>query len=140
MTTQDHLALAGVVSLEVDGEVPARTKEVYAEYKQIADVVDADTIAMRRVRDHLQDLDLAGIVQARTKNTGLQGGSHYVFELDADLEMTIDVLRVVDRTVLCDPLTYYADMVGWLTPPPAVSYLRYVSNLSVLSLASDVSL
>lgn len=97
LTIQDHLALVAVVSLEAVNETPARTREVYATYKDIAYSIDADTIAMRRVRDHLQDLDLAGIIQAQTKNSGIQGGSHYVWDLDADFELTVDVLREVER-------------------------------------------
>jgi len=97
LTTQDHLALTAVVSLEVDGETPARTKQVYATYTNITTHIGADSIAMRRVRDHLQDLNLAGVVNAMERNTGIQGGQHYLFELGADLGTTIDVLRENER-------------------------------------------
>ncbi|EMA24903.1 Cdc6/Cdc18 family protein [Haloarcula marismortui] len=97
LTTQDHLALMAIVALETEGKAPARTREVYSRYKDIANKIDADTIAMRRVRDHLQDLDLAGVVNAIEKNQGLRGGHHYVFEVSADLGMTIDVLQENDR-------------------------------------------
>lgn len=94
---QDHLALTAVIALEAGGETPARTKHVYAGYRTIATAVDADTIALRRVRDHLQDLDLAGIVRGQTKNTGLQGGAHYRWDLNADFRMTLDVFQETDR-------------------------------------------
>jgi len=97
LTTQDHLALTAVVSLEVDGETPARTKQVYAKYTNITTHIGAESIAMRRVRDHLQDLNLAGVVNAMERNTGIQGGQHYLFELGADLGTTIDVLRENER-------------------------------------------
>jgi len=97
LTTQDHLALMAIVALETEGRAPARTREVYARYKDIANKIDADTIAMRRVRDHLQDLDLAGVVNAVEQNQGLRGGHHYVFEVSADLGMTVDVLQENDR-------------------------------------------
>lgn len=97
LTTQDHLALLSVAALESRGETPARTKEVYAEYKQFARAVETDPIAMRRVRDHLQDLDLAGAVAASQRNRGIRGGKHYVFEMAANLEMTVDVLREDER-------------------------------------------
>jgi cell division control protein 6 len=97
LTTQDHLALMAIVALETEGKAPARTREVYSRYKDIANKIDADTIAMRRVRDHLQDLDLAGVVNAVEQNQGLRGGYHYVFEVSADLGMTIDVLQENDR-------------------------------------------
>jgi cell division control protein 6 len=97
LTIQDHLVLTAIVALAAVGETPARTKQVYAKYRNVANAVDADSISMRRVRDHLQDLDLAGIVQGQTKNTGLQGGSHYRWDLNADLGMTLTVLREIDR-------------------------------------------
>ena len=97
LTTQDHLALTAVVSLEVDGETPARTKQVYAKYTDITAHIGAESIAMRRVRDHLQDLNLAGVVNAMERNQGIQGGQHYLFELGADLGTTIDVLQENER-------------------------------------------
>lgn len=97
LTTQDHLALVAVVSLAAKGETPTRTRHVYAEYTNIAHSIDADTIEMRRVRDHLQELDLIGIVEGRKKRTGIQGGPHWIWKLDADLGMTIEILEGVSR-------------------------------------------
>jgi hypothetical protein len=37
------------------------------------------------------------VIRAQTKNAGIQGGSHYVWDLDADFELTIDVLKEVER-------------------------------------------
>lgn len=104
LTAQDHLALTAVVSLEVDGETPARTKQVYAEYADITTRLGSESIAMRRVRDHLKDLDLAGIVNTIERNEGIQGGQHYLFELNADLGVTIDILRENER--LCDVMDH----------------------------------
>lgn len=97
LTTQDHLALTAVVALAVDSKTPARTRHVYSKYKDIARSIDADTIEMRRVRDHLQELDLIGIVEGRKKRTGIQGGPHWMWGLDADLGMTIEILEGVSR-------------------------------------------
>jgi cell division control protein 6 len=52
---------------------------------------------MRRMRDHLQDLDLSGVVNAIERNRGIRGGHHYLFELSTDLGMTIDVLEEGER-------------------------------------------
>lgn len=97
LTIQDKLSLMAVVGLETDGETPAPTREVYARYKEIALETGSDTIAMRRMRDHLQDLDLSGVINALERNKGIRGGHHYVFELSTDLGMTIDVLKEGDR-------------------------------------------
>lgn len=97
LTTQDHLALAGVLAHEATGETPARTRQVYATYRDISQAVGIDTIEMRRVRDHLQELDLTGIVRGERRTTGIKGGPHYVWSLDANFEMTLNVLQEVDR-------------------------------------------
>jgi cell division control protein 6 len=107
LTTQDHLALTAVLSLEIERKTPARTKTVYSRYKMIAEAIEADSIAMRRVRDHLHDLDLAGVVNGVKRNQGVQGGQHYVFELTADEEMTTDVLRENER--MSDAIEYIVD-------------------------------
>ncbi|ERJ07473.1 ORC1-type DNA replication protein 1 [Halorhabdus tiamatea SARL4B] len=93
LTTQDTLTLVAVLSLEVDGDVPARTRAVYSEYTDICNVVDADSIAMRRVRDHLQDLAMIGIIDEHEHDSGVRGGTHYRWGLATDLGTTIEVLE-----------------------------------------------
>jgi len=97
LTVQDHLSLVAVAALHSRGEAPARTRQVYGEYKEITELIGADSIALRRVRDHLQELDLAGIVEGNTRHSGVKGGQHYVWDLDADYSTVIDVLQSVDR-------------------------------------------
>lgn len=97
LTIQDKLALVAVIDIETSGKAPAPTREVYGRYKKIALETGADTIAMRRMRDHLQDLDLSGVVNAIERNRGIRGGHHYLFELSTDLGMTIDVLEEGER-------------------------------------------
>lgn len=97
LTVQDHLALVAVTALESEGENPARTRQVYSVYKNLAREIDADAIAMRRVRDHLQELDMIGIISGAKKAGGSRGGKHWYWELSTDLGTTIDVLDDVDR-------------------------------------------
>ena len=92
MTMQDQLSLTAVVALEVEGQTPAKTTELYARYKDIATEIDADIRTQRSVRDHLLELDLMGVVTATKKQTGNRGGPHYVFNLASDLGMTLDIL------------------------------------------------
>ena len=49
------------------------------------------------MRDHLLELDLMGFVDATKKQTGNQGGPHYVFEMASDLGMTLDILSEDSR-------------------------------------------
>lgn len=104
LTTQDKLALLAVLDLEVDGEAPARTRVVYSRYTDICNEMDIDPNALRRVRDHLLELDMAGIVVANQHQTGVRGGPHYRWELDEDLGMTMDIVGEDSRVGEVIPL------------------------------------
>jgi len=97
MTVQDQTMLAAVLSVEVDSDSPSRTREIYAEYKEICKDIDLDPNQMRSLRTHLFDLEKMGIISSTERTTGSRGGKHYVFDLDADVEMTVGALESVGR-------------------------------------------
>lgn len=97
MTTQAHLALSAIAVLEKAGDTPVRTKPVYGVYQNIADLVDADKLVQRRMRDHLLELDMQGIIDAQKKAGGSVGGPAWHFELQVNNDVVIDVLKDVSR-------------------------------------------
>ncbi|MDR5674232.1 AAA family ATPase [Halalkaliarchaeum sp. AArc-GB] len=97
LTLQDHLALVALVVLESCGETPARTRRVYAAYRNVCAELDANDISLDRVRDHLKELDLLGVTQYTTRTAGSEGGRKYFWELNTDLGATIEVLDSIDR-------------------------------------------
>ena len=97
MTIQDQLSLTAVVASEVEATTPAKTTELYNQYKRIAREIDAEIRTQRSLRDHLLELDLMGVVDATKKQTGNRGGPHYVFEIASDLGMTLDILSEDSR-------------------------------------------
>ncbi|AUX10549.1 cell division control protein 6 [Halalkaliarchaeum desulfuricum] len=97
LTLQDHLALVALVVLEAHGETPARTRRVYATYRNVCAEIDANDISLDRVRDHLKELDLLGVTQYTTRTAGSEGGRKYFWELNTDLGATIEVLDSIDR-------------------------------------------
>jgi len=97
MTTQAQLSLAAVTVLEVSGDTPARSKVLYQIYQNIADRTDADKLVQRRMKDHLLELDMQGIVEAEKQAAGSIGGPAYHFSLQVSTEATIDVLEDLDR-------------------------------------------
>lgn len=96
-TLQDQLSLVALVSLAVDDETPTSTPELYSRYKTVAERIEADAIAMRRVRSHLHDLDMMGILSSTKRSGGSRGGPKYYWSLDTDLETTIEVLDENNR-------------------------------------------
>ena len=97
MTTQAHLALSAITVLEKAGETPVRTKPVYGVYQSIADQVAADKLVQRRMRDHLMELDMQGIIDAHKKAAGSVGGPAWHFELQVATEVVVEVLEEISR-------------------------------------------
>jgi len=97
LTIQDQLALLALTSLATGNETPAPTPEVYSRYTDITSHVDTNSIAMRRVRSHLHDLDMIGVVSGAKRSGGSRGGPKYYWELNTDLDTTVNVLTEENR-------------------------------------------
>jgi cell division control protein 6 len=97
LTTQGHLALAAMTVLEIAGETDIRTRDIYDVYRSITADIDADQLAQRRMRDHLIELDMLSIIQARKSASGSVGGTAYTFELRVEPSTAVDVLEAVSR-------------------------------------------
>lgn len=97
LTTQGHFALGALTVLESAGDSTIRTRDVYTVYKQLTDIADADQLHQRRMRDHLIDLDMLGIVRAQKSASGSVGGEAYTFELRVEPSTALDVLKAVSR-------------------------------------------
>lgn len=83
--------------LELAGHETIRTRKVYEVYRSIADLVDADQLAQRRMRDHLLELNMLSIINARKSASGSVGGEAYSFELRVEPSTALDVLEAVSR-------------------------------------------
>jgi len=97
LTIQDQATLTAMVSVAADGDEPARTRRVYAEYSDVCTEIGTNKLAFDRMRDHLHELDMIGVVNG-TKRTGDgQGGEKYYWELSTDTGTTIEVLESISR-------------------------------------------
>jgi len=97
MTTQVHFVLCAVAQLAVQSETPAKTQHVYETYTALAEELDANVLSERRVRDHLSELSMQGVLNVNERNTGIHGGSYYEYEISVDLAAVLDVLLDIDR-------------------------------------------
>lgn len=121
LTRQDQLALTAVVALQARDETPARTKQIYEKYESIAERLGANCLVIRRVRDHLQSLSMQGFLVAKSQNTGIQGGQHYTFELETDLETTLEILAEDDHMAgIVDDLVEIARVQSSMSASPEI--------------------
>ena len=97
MTMQAQLALAAIAILEKTGDTPARTKPVYGVYKGIANEIGTNKLVQRRMREHLLELDMQGIIDGQKKAGGSRGGPAWHFSLQVSTGIVIDVLNEISR-------------------------------------------
>jgi cell division control protein 6 len=97
LTTQGHAVLSALAYFEATGETPVRSSTLYERYTKFCDGLDADSISERRVRDHLSDMDMLGLITVYERNEGISAGRYHEYELEVSLAAVIDVLKRSDR-------------------------------------------
>ncbi|MFC6723518.1 Cdc6/Cdc18 family protein [Halobium palmae] len=108
LTRHDKLALTALLKQELSGNTPVRTKQVYTEYCSLATRTEQDPLVQRSLRDHLQELGMLGIIDAEKRQSGIQGGDHFVFSLNANEDTIVDVLcenEDLQRTGIAEELS-----------------------------------
>jgi cell division control protein 6 len=97
LTIQDQATLTAMVSVAVDGDEPARTRRVYSEYSNLCSEIGVNKLAFDRMRDHLLELDMIGVIDGKKRTGDGQGGEKYYWEMSTDTGTTIEVLESISR-------------------------------------------
>jgi cell division control protein 6 len=97
LTTQGHAVLCALAYHQALDETPIRSRDLYDRYVEICDRLDADSVSERRVRDHLSDMNMLGLIRVHERNEGLSAGRYHEYELDVPLKTVLDVLRSTNR-------------------------------------------
>ncbi|MBX0298300.1 Cdc6/Cdc18 family protein [Haloarcula nitratireducens] len=97
LTTQGHAVLCALAYHQSLDEVPIRSRDLYHRYVKICDRLDADSVSERRVRDHLSDMNMLGLISVYERNEGLSAGRYHEYELDVPLKAVLDVLQSTNR-------------------------------------------
>lgn len=97
LTTQGHAVLCALAYHQALDEVPIRSRDLYERYVNICDRLDTDNVSERRVRDHLSDMNMLGLICVYERNEGLSAGRYHEYELDVPLNAVLDVLLSTNR-------------------------------------------
>jgi cell division control protein 6 len=100
LTQHGHLALVATLHLALDGDTPARVRDIYPRYRTIADRSEIDPLVRRRMHDHLADLAMLGILDRQSRNEGRSGGQYYEYEFSVDLGIVQAVVADLEGVVL----------------------------------------
>ena len=97
LTTQGHAVLCALAYYQALDEVPIRSRDLYDRYVKICDRLDTDCVSERRVRDHLSDMNMLGLINLYERNEGLSAGRYHEYELDVPLKTVLEVLLETAR-------------------------------------------
>jgi cell division control protein 6 len=89
--------LCALAYYQATDAVPVRSRELYDKYVTICDQLDADSVSERRVRDHLTDMNMLGLICVHERNEGLSAGRYHEYELDIPLNVVLEVLLSTSR-------------------------------------------
>lgn len=93
LTQHGHLVLYALLTLEQQDETPIRSRDIRPRYTSFAERVGVDPLVPRRMRDHLGELSMLGIISAVERNEGRRGGTYREYSLDMDTKMTLNALK-----------------------------------------------
>jgi cell division control protein 6 len=102
VSTQEHLALASVISKACEGDSPVRTSELYKRYESLCEGMGRDPLSQKATRDNLNELAFQNVLNKYEQNKGQEGGRYFEFELDTDLEAMLTAAYEVDSVVFDD--------------------------------------
>ena len=97
LTINDQALLMALAILESRGDTPARTKEVYSEYKRVADAIGTTQLTSRSIRDKLTNLDTYNLAMTHKRTGGVQGGDYYLSELRVNLDSLLEGFEHVEE-------------------------------------------
>ncbi|WP_120247009.1 orc1/cdc6 family replication initiation protein [Halopiger aswanensis] len=93
LTQHGHLVLYALITLEQQGETPVRSRDIRPRYTSFAEQIGVDPLVPRRMRDHLGELSMLGIVSAVERNEGRRGGTYREYSVDMDVNMVLNALE-----------------------------------------------
>ena len=97
LTVQGHAVLCALAYYQALEETPVRSRDLYDRYVKICDRLETDCVSERRVRDHLSDMNMLGLITVHEQNEGLSAGRYHEYELTIPLKPVLEVLHSVTR-------------------------------------------
>lgn len=92
LTPQMRTVLAATTLLNLDDGTEPKTKTIYAFYEDIVERIGRDQLSEYRVRDHLNTLDMFGLLEREEENLGRKGGRTYLFKVVEKPRIIVETL------------------------------------------------
>lgn len=98
LTQHGHLVLYSLLTLHLQDETPVRSRDIRPRYTNFAQRAGRDPLVPRRMRDHLSELAMLGLVSVTERNEGRRGGTYREYTLSMNIDLILSALdEVVDE-------------------------------------------
>lgn len=100
-----HLVLYAILDAARDDQLPARSRDVYAQYRTLAETATHEPLVFRRIRARLETLGDDGFLNVEKHNEGRGGGVYKEYDLAVATDLVAELLSetaelpAVDRTI-----------------------------------------
>ena len=110
LTEHGHLVLYALLTLDLEGEAPIRSRDIRPRYTRFTELANRDPLVPRRMRDHLSELAMLGIVSMTERNEGRRGGTYREYALDMDVELVLSAMEeTVELVGVHESISSYVD-------------------------------
>lgn len=93
LTEHGHLVLYALLTLDLEGASPIRSRDIRPRYTRFCELADRDPLVPRRMRDHLGELAMLGITSVTERNEGRRGGTYREYALDMDPKLILNAME-----------------------------------------------
>ena len=99
LTKHGRLVLYALLTNDLEGETPMRSRSIRPRYTRFCERAETDPLVFRRMRDHLDELTMLGIVSVTERNEGRRGGSYREYELDIEPKTILAAMSDIHEMV-----------------------------------------
>lgn len=99
LTQHGHLVLYALLTLDLEEITPVRSRDIRPRYSRFAERAGRDPLVPRRMRDHLSELAMLGLVSVTERNEGRRGGTYREYNIDVNPELIFTALDDVMENV-----------------------------------------
>jgi len=108
LTHHGHLVLYALLTLDLEKETPVRSRDVRPRYSRFAERAGRDPLVPRRMRDHLSELSMLGLISVTERNEGRRGGTYREYDMDMSPELILNALDdVLDEVGVHESVKQY---------------------------------
>ena len=96
LNEHERILLYALTAFESSDKSPVRSRDLYRRYESFCKQAQTDSLTSRWMHDHLDELEMLGLVTIKKMNEGSTGGQYKTIALNQDLA---PVLEALDETI-----------------------------------------